>query len=212
MTAPRHHVPDALLTAYASGAAPEAVALFVAVHASLCPACAVRIADEEAVGGALLAAAARVAPSPSLRARVLAELGAPSPPSPPSPSPHPLFPSPLLAYTGAAPAWKRVAPGLETAPLPLALGEQPVVLARFAPGSAAPRHGHAGLELQLVLAGGYAADEGHFGRGDAHCVDAGEAHGFRVDEDGPCVALLVRERRIVARGARARLFAWLTGA
>jgi putative transcriptional regulator len=207
--APNHHVPEALLVAHAAGVAAEAVSLFVAAHTSLCPSCAARVATEEARAAAHLADTAPVAPSPGLRARVLAGLEAPPPPER---RPDPLLPAPLLRYLPADPPWRRVVPGLELVELPLALAGQPAVLTRLAPGARVPRHDHAGLELQLVLSGGYLADEGRFARGDAHCADPAVTHGFRIDPDAPCVTLLVRSERIRPRGLGGALFAWLTGA
>lgn len=49
-----HHLDDEILLAYAAGALSEAESLFVAVHATLCAECRVKIEDFEAVGGAAL--------------------------------------------------------------------------------------------------------------------------------------------------------------
>lgn len=206
-----HHVPDDLLSAYAAGTAPEAVALFVATHASLCPMCYGRISELEAVAGGLLAAAPAL-PRHDLLAGVLARLDAPPPVEPARHPPHPYLPAPLLAYTGPNPAWRRLVPGVETADLPLLHAGKPVVLTRLAAGTRVPPHTHRGWELQLVLSGGYTADDGRFDRGDAHCVDDGTTHSFRVDADAPCVSLLVRDARIVPTTLFGKFFTWLTGA
>ena len=50
----RHHPDDALLLAYASGAADEAVSLILATHLSYCSQCRLRSGEMEAIGGALL--------------------------------------------------------------------------------------------------------------------------------------------------------------
>ncbi len=216
---PRHHVPAELLSAYAAGTAPEAIALFVAAHASLCPGCRAAVEAEEALAGALLAAAP-AEPRAALLARTLARLDeAPDAPPPDTPAPpgeapprDPLIPGPVARLLRAPPAWRRVVPGVELADLPVSLGASPVVLTRLAAGAVVPAHTHAGWELQLVLSGGYRADDGRFERGDAHCVDGSVTHGFRVDADAPCVALLVREGRILPRTLLGRVFAWVTGA
>jgi putative transcriptional regulator len=208
---PHHHVSEELLTAYAAGAAPEAIALFVASHASLCAACRARLADEEAVGGVLLGALPPTRRD-DLLARTLARLDEPGP-APLAPAPrHNVFPSPVMRLLGAEPVWRRVVPGLDVAELPVALNGQPAVLTRLAPGTVVPSHTHSGWELQLVLSGGYQADDGRFDRGDAHCADPAVSHGFRVDADRPCVSLLVREARIVPKTLLGRVFGWITGA
>ncbi|MFN7147471.1 MAG: cupin domain-containing protein, partial [Myxococcota bacterium] len=150
---------------------------------------------------------------PDLLGRTLARLDAPAPPRDEAPvARDPVFPRPLARYLGPRPAWRRVVPGLDVVEPPVRLGDEPVAVTRLAAGTRVPSHTHAGWELQLVLAGGYTADDGRFARGDAHCADASVTHGFRVDADGPCVSLLVREARIVSRTLHGRFFAWLTGA
>ena len=53
---PVHHPSEARLLDYASGALPEPMALLIATHLALCPACRRTVAELEAVGGALLEA------------------------------------------------------------------------------------------------------------------------------------------------------------
>src|SRR5579872_7032872 len=49
-----HHPDDALLLAYASGAADEAISLILATHMTYCSRCRLRSGELEAIGGALL--------------------------------------------------------------------------------------------------------------------------------------------------------------
>lgn len=207
---PIHHPPDELLTDYVTGAAPEAISLFVATHTSVCWDCVEHIAEEEAMAAAMMETLAAPRRDDLLQ-RVLGRLDEPAPLVAPRVS-HPWAPGPLAAYVGTDPRWRRIVPGVEILELPLALGDQPVVLTRIKPGAVVPSHGHAGWELQLVLTGGYTADDGHFGPGDAHCVDDRTVHGFTVDPGEVCISLLVREGRIRARGWKGKLFSWLTGA
>jgi putative transcriptional regulator len=51
---PVHHPSEARLLDYASGALPEPMALLIATHLALCPACRRTVAGLEAVGSALL--------------------------------------------------------------------------------------------------------------------------------------------------------------
>ena len=160
----------------------DLVALFVATHTSLCWDCVEHIAEEEAMAAAMMESL----PAPrrdDLLQRVLGRLDDP-PPRPLAAAPrHPWMPTPLHTYLQGEPRWRRIVPGVEIVELPLTLGDQPVVLTRIRPGAAVPTHTHQGWELQLVLTGGYTADGGRFGPGDAHCVDDRVTHGFTIDPE-----------------------------
>jgi putative transcriptional regulator len=215
---PRHHPPEDLLVAYATGSAASAEALFVATHAALCAECAAFLSEVEALGGTLLASAP-VEASPDALAAALARLDteartdATAPPVDARPPlRHPWLPGPLLRLFGGEPPWQPAVPGLHVAPLPYMYEGNPVMLTRLRPRGAVPRHTHHGPELQLILSGGYTADDGVFERGDAHCVAEETTHGFRVHADGPCITLLVRASRIVPITAWGRRFARRTGA
>lgn len=74
----QHHVPDEELLAYAAGTETDGASLATSCHAAICPACAARVAELEALGGAFLKSAG-VAELPSgALAAILARLdGAP---------------------------------------------------------------------------------------------------------------------------------------
>ena len=144
---PAHHVPDELLLEYVTGAASELAALAVACHLTLCPACAARAHELEAVGGAWLeqeTGAPTLAPG-ALEA-VMDRLDEPlparyQPVAPPVTPPllAPLrLPQPLLAYltrSAAAPEWRFLVPGVRVIDLPVGL---PVGLPLGPPADIAP--------------------------------------------------------------------------
>ena len=71
------HAPTELIADYAAGALSPGMSLLVASHLSYCACCGAKAAALEAVGGALLAAAEPVAPSPRCLAKALARIGVP---------------------------------------------------------------------------------------------------------------------------------------
>ena len=100
MSEPRHHLPDELLFAYATGGLEEAEALLVATHASLCSRCAKLIEQHERVSGALLADAPPEPVSESLLERTLALLDTAPAASPKATPRDPVLPGPLARVAG----------------------------------------------------------------------------------------------------------------
>jgi putative transcriptional regulator len=216
MSVPTHHVTEDLLVEYASGAAPEAVGLVIATHLALCPACRHEADALDVVGGALLASIEPDTLTSGALDSVLARLDEPEPPRPVKRAAAPgteLLPAPLRSYVPDGIPWKRVVPGIRTHALPLAYEGEPVYLVASAPGVRIPKHTHPGLEMQLVLQGGFTdtADHGHFGRGDVQIADPTIGHGLRIDRGDVCVTLLLRSGRDIQLTWLGKLFARLTG-
>ncbi|WP_340116131.1 ChrR family anti-sigma-E factor [Pelagibius sp. 7325] len=197
---PAHHLDDALLFDYATGALGEALALVVASHVALCEICRGTVAAAEAAGGALLAEIAPAVLAPDALERTLARLdaeeAAASPP-PPGAAAEWRLPGPLVAYLGEDPAaldWQPLAAGVDAAALhPLAAPAWPmrtqVLLVRLAPGAMAPRHTHEGIEATVILQGGFADQFGQYERGDAWIVDASVTHAPVALPDETCLCL-----------------------
>ena len=74
MTEPVHHVPDAMLAAYAAGALAYPFAVLVAAHVSLCDECRADLEAHRALGGLVLSDLAPVSVSPETRHRTLAAI------------------------------------------------------------------------------------------------------------------------------------------
>ncbi len=210
---PLHHFPEELLLDHAAGSLPEGLALLVASHAALCPACRRTLAEAEALGGALLATLEPVAMAPDALDRVLAEIDAENGSDVTEvsrPERDPQVPPPLQDYVGRgieALAWQRLLPGVAAARLRAASGgEMPVRLLRLAPGTAVPRHSHGGLEATVVLAGGYDDAGGHYERGDVQLGDAGLDHRPVAAAGAPCLCLIYEEAPLRLTGPIGRWF------
>lgn len=208
MSLPHHHPGDALLMDYAGGCLGEAGGLVVATHLALCPGCRHAVGEMEAVGGALLEELEPDPVSPGALDALLARLDEPDRPMPPrrrmctAPS---LIPEPLRRHVGgnlAAMRWRMLAPGFQCVDIPLSRGEQ-ARLIRMKGGVSAPRHSHEGLELALVLDGGFHDTLGQFARGDVAVGDGTIDHKPVADPEG-CVCLSVTLGRLRLTGAVGR--------
>ena len=125
----RHHPPEDRLAAYAAGAADAAEDLLVASHIVLCLECRARVAEYEALGGAMLETLPEEGLAAGSLERTLARLGAPPDPLPPPPPPAPasgpvgglLLPRPLCNLVGQDMdrlAWRGAGPGFRFLRLP----------------------------------------------------------------------------------------------
>ena len=212
----RHHVPDEALLGYAAGTATGAASLAIACHAALCSACAARILDLEAVGGALLEASGGAELPPDALASVLARLDGPPEPLaraaavPESPAllrPYAL-PRPLRALLGRAAApvrWRFVIPGVRAIDLDAGTPGDAVRLIAFKGGVTIPLHDHGGPEHIVVFSGALEEDGARFGRGDISIRAEGEQHEQRVAPGEPCIALTVNEGKLHPLTMRGRI-------
>lgn len=219
MTLPRHHPGEALLLDYASGLLAEPVALAIATHLACCPACRHAVTEMEAVGGALLEG---LEPEPvaagSLEA-VMARLDradarlatAPARPSPAAAT-SPLFPEPLRRYAGEdgrTLRWTPMVPGMSCAVVPVGGAGRSVGMAakarlmRMRGNLPMPRHTHAGVEITVVLDGGFHDELGAFARGDLSFGDASIDHQPVADPEG-CLCLSVTMGPLRLTGAVGR--------
>jgi len=208
-----HHPPLELLVDYATGATPEAVALIVATHATLCPECVNRIGEIEAVGGALLETVDPVDVGEEVLKAVMMRLDKPQPavvarePFTDAETAA-VVPEPLLRYIGrglAHLAWKGAGRMAEEARLPLNVEGFKAALMRLKPGAEMPVHTHRGNEFTLVLAGGYKDGGNQFLRGDFDFKDPSHEHRPIVDTDGPCLCLIVLDAPVKLTGGFGRL-------
>jgi putative transcriptional regulator len=208
-----HHPPFEMLFDYASGMLTEGVALAVATHAALCPACRSVVEQIEAVGGALLE---EIEPEPvgeDLLAAVLDKLDELEPgPAPPSEAldeaTRELIPRPLRGYLSRSLrdlAWRSVGRMFQEIRLPVASKGVRVSLMRLGPGKTLPKHSHRGHEYTVVLAGGYKDAGKQFARGDFDVKEVTDLHRPVADEGGECIGLLVLDAPVRLTGPVGRL-------
>ena len=209
MSLPTHHPGDALLMDYAGGGLGEAGSLVIATHLALCPGCRQSVNELEAVGGALLDGLEPDTLSPGALDALLARLDEPEEPAPPPrpapPGGAPLLPEPLRSYVDGDPSrlrWRPLLPGMLAADIRLSRGER-ARLIRMKGGVAVPRHSHDGIELGIVLEGGFSDTLGHFVRGDVAVGDGSIDHKPVADPEG-CLCLSVTLGRLRLTGAVGR--------
>ena len=188
MTAIIHHIPDALLTAYAAGSLPRPYALVVATHISMCVKCRAAFDAHQAAGGVVLENIAEEPLTSSLKSRTLGLLDKPVA-SKPTYARTGVFPGPVMeALEGKSPRWKSL--GLGVRQSILAAGSQGSArLLYIPPGQAVPDHSHNGLELTLVLQGSFSDSAGRFSVGDLEVADQDVEHTPTADAGAPCICI-----------------------
>lgn len=210
---PRHHLDESTLVGYSAGALPDAFAVVVAAHLSLCSVCRQTVRDADVIGGVLLAQQ-QASAKPSLGAREAMLSKVTSTPSE-SPSTEPfmppamdadILPTPLHAYFGERFSdlhWKTVAPGMHLIRATNVSGGN-LMLLRIAPGKSVPMHSHGGNELTLILRGSYADSLGHFTPGDVADLDCDVTHQPVTLPGVPCICLAATDAPLRFEGWLAR--------
>jgi putative transcriptional regulator len=199
----QHHPDDALLLAYASGAADEAVSLIIATHMSYCSLCRLRSRKLEAIGGALLEDLPPAALARDARESVMAKLDSAQSYERPAPASRASLkdlrtPSVLRPYIGgdlARVRWRHMGPRLSYAPL-FRRGAVAARLLRGVPGADSGLHSHQGLEFTLVLQGGYTDMTGTYGPGDLQVMEGSTRHNPVADPGEDCINLAVTTGRL----------------
>jgi len=184
----RHHLTEQLLIAYAAGNLPEAFSLIAATHISLCDECRALLQGYEAVGGAILEAAAEPLADGSLE-RVMAKLGDRN--TAPPAFQRGSLPTPVADYVGGgldAVKWRSLGLGVKQAILATSRSASARLL--FIPaGQAVPDHGHRGMELTLVLQGAFRDATDRFGPGDLEIADETLEHTPTAEPGDACICL-----------------------
>ncbi|GGO79738.1 anti-sigma-E factor ChrR [Marinobacterium nitratireducens] len=201
--------------AYAAGTLVPGMALLVACHLESCADCRDRLAQAEAVGGALLEELPPVAlDSDNALASVLGLLDS-EPPAAAAPAPlsgaragGPAMPKVLAQHLDGrdfdALEWRSLAPGVKQIDLHPG-GAGATRLLRFAPGVSVPHHSHRGNELTLVLRGSYNDEVGRFCAGDVADLDDQVAHQPLNDANEDCICLIATDAPLRFSGLMGRL-------
>ena len=214
---PVHHPSENVLMEYAAGGLGEAYSMVVATHLALCPECRERVAEFEALGGALLETLPEEPMDPGTLDALLARLDLPADPEPHAPPLRrmprrpdvpPVLPEPLRSYVGVEfpdVPWRHVMRGLDEYEIPIAAGSGKTKLMRIGGGIRMPRHTHKGSEMTLVLAGAFSDELGHFERGDLSLTDTEIDHRPTADPGEDCICIAVTDAPLKLTGAFGRL-------
>ncbi|MGD2132908.1 MAG: ChrR family anti-sigma-E factor [Maricaulaceae bacterium] len=190
-----------LLVEFAAGALSPAASLLVATQAGLRPDVRASLADLDAVGGALLSRSDAAAPEEGALERVLERIDQES--GSPLPAAGDGRPAALRDFFGGtltADKWRTLIPGMRYAAIPeFTTPDCLTRLVSLKAGRAIPRHTHKGMELTLVLSGGYEDETGRFDVGDVAIADPEIEHQPRVDDDADCICLTVEEGGMLIR-------------
>ncbi len=204
-----HHLPDKLLMAYSAGTLPEAFNLVVATHVSLCDDCRARLAEYDAVGGAVLEQDSAALSAGAL-SQVLDRIKT-APPTDKAPARaaarDAVLPAPLRAQLGCGlddARWRNVGGGVRQVVLPSS-DKANARLLHIPGGATVPDHGHRGLELTLVLQGAFSDADGRFARGDIEVADEDTEHTPVAEPGGDCICLAATDAPLRFRGLLPRL-------
>ena len=190
----QRHLDAATLMSFAAGALAEPLSAAVSAHVSMCRHCRDELADMALIGVALLREGSASAP---VRAPALPKEAPAAPRTGAGAGAG--FERLLARKYGVAldtVPWTRLAPGIWQHRLPLSEGvDGELYLVKLSPGVRLPRHGHAGTELTVVLAGAFADASGVYRRGEVQEVDAEVEHQPVGDAEEGCICLIAAEMR-----------------
>jgi len=214
MSSIQHHPGDETLMSYAAGSLPAALALVTGCHLQFCSECRQRVAEAEALGGAMVDDLAPRAMSTGRREAILEQLDMPSVEARKparttawtSPPPSTGVPRLLHRFLGGSDLesleWKTVVPGLQRVSLPCDEGN--AFMLRIAAGKKMPVHSHQGNEMTLILQGGYSDALGKFNAGDVADLDGSTEHQPIADADQDCICLAALDEPLRFKGWIAR--------
>lgn len=235
-----HHLSDEMILAYAAGSLPVGHALLVACHLEVCPHCAARVAEAEAIGGAMLDQCDDMVVSDDLFDRMMAsieedqntvgdvtisepkiirpgkgaDLGLSQSQTPPATGTS-LMPGALARVIGDdlnAIRWRAVGPGIKQFVLPMQGSEgETVRLLKLSPGFITPEHSHHGSELTMVLRGSFSDDSGRYCVGDIQDADDSVHHQPMADTEEECICLTVTDAPLEFKGMITRLLQPIIG-
>ena len=205
----KHHLPDALLMAYAAGTLEEAFSLVVATHVSMCDECRARLEAYEAIGGALVDDTDKVNMSDDALEATFAmiDLGPQDKPAIRVRPEAGIFPTPLQDYAGGDldnVRWRAIGGGVQQAVLKTR-DRSKIRLLSIPGGTVMPDHGHRGLELTMVLKGAFQDDDDVFARGDVE-VATEDLHHTPVAREGEvCICLAATDAPLKFKGLIPRM-------
>ncbi len=204
-----HHPDEEILLDYAAGTLPEALALVVATHVSMCSRCLANVRLVERCGSALLENTAGADLSANALEDILRRLDISEPVErqqivPVDSETAALLPSPLRRYVSKSLgelSWRRVGRLYEEYRLPVSRHDVKAALYRLPAGCLMPKHSHSSQEYTVVLAGEYRDEKKRYGRGDFSALDASDSHQPIVSPGMPCLCLVALDAPVKLSGA-----------
>ncbi|TDH36071.1 transcriptional regulator [Pseudohoeflea suaedae] len=205
---------ETLMARYVAGSLPAPVRVLIATHLAMKPESRAMCEALESLSGAELSDLQGVALED--RDGMLARILASEPPAAVEKrrkDRDTVFPAPLVDFLGfdlADVPWKTRLPGYKIHDMGIIDGIG-VNLFNFRPDRAAPSHTHHGLELSLVLSGGFTDVFGHYLPGDISVADPDVDHRPQADPGEPCIGFQVIEGPLKLTGPLVRRLRDLIG-
>lgn len=206
-----HHPTDDTLMRFAAGTLAAGPSIVVEAHLPHCPACRARVAEFQALGGALLEAEDPTPLSPTALADALARIDAgEEAPAVAAKEDKPVeiggvrLPDALRGCDIGR--WKWIGPGMRMSRVGVPHDpEANLILLKVAPGRSLPDHGHVGTEFTYLVAGSYTDRFGQFKAGDVAEMDEDVEHQPIVDPGEDCICLAALEGKMRFNGFIGRM-------
>lgn len=200
-------VDDAWLAMQSAGTLSPFKQLLLTCQAEMCPSVQAAFSAGDHIGGALLESAKGADLSDDFIQRLSARIDQDTDRMPPEaghastdtqdqPEWMPAALADYMRRSSQRLKWRHVGGGVQQARLGRSSRGERLYLLRAHPGLPVPRHSHSGQEWTLVLSGGYTAGDRQYAAGDLHQEDETCLHDLRIDDDGPCVSLIVDEGKL----------------
>ena len=175
----KHHPDINTLLEFAASSLPAAQSVVVSKHLQFCSECRQRLAQFESLGATMFEDAERVDINPSLFDNVLArldEVQEDRAANDANASPLSWTVKQIRKGNLEELQWKRVTRSLRIADLGDVDGAAEFSLYHIAEGGRIPQHNHSGIEMTLVLQGGFSDEGGSYHTGDFITREAGDIH------------------------------------
>jgi len=214
-----HHLDEATIVSFASGAISPPLAIVVSSHLELCSHCRDKVEKAEVIGGSLLQGMQEQPLSDRALNDLLEKLGARNKNrilevAEQPPAVHcdilPSCVSNIVKKPVNELSWKRVGAGVSLYQIATENTDkarfEKLFLMKIEAGRKMPEHGHGGSEITLILSGSYSDELGTYKRGDVADLDEDIEHQPIVSKEAPCICLVAIEAPTRFKGFFPKLF------
>lgn len=211
-----HHPSDETLMRMASGTLSAGPALVVSVHLEGCSVCRNRMANYEAVGGAILDEMPPVPLAADLFGRTMERLEVAqqlrTKERPMIKHPELGIELPRAMRNCKVGPWKWLGPGFKWSKVKIpGSPDEKIMLLKGRAGLHLPAHGHTGLEFMQILSGSLADERGQYFPGDLDEASDEVDHRPVVGQESDCVCLAALEGDTRLHGFLGRLLRPIVG-